>query len=193
MSQGGPPDFGPVVLRHRVDASEFARLDWIALLAFLDIVMLGAGLFFVPRPTGPQAVYFGMWALFTWGIVRLAFARFWSSPALLLERGLYLPVYRPSHRLRLRRRAVAFAALRRVRLDASGYRSGSHVFETERGPVRCAKAYFPSAKRLASELKALAPHVEVVLVDARGRRRRFSPLVARRRAREPEGPRAGSK
>ncbi|MGH7339967.1 MAG: hypothetical protein ACREKH_05690 [Candidatus Rokuibacteriota bacterium] len=193
MSKGSAPDLGAVVLRHRVDASEFARLDWIALLAFLDIVMLGAGLFFVPRPTGPRAVYFGMWVLFTWGIVRLGFARYFSSPALLLERGIYLPVYRPLHRLVLRRRALPYASLRRVRLDASTYRSGSHVFETDRGPVRCAKAYFPPAKTLAAELKSLAPHVDVVMVDAKGRKRNFSPIVGRRRDKEPEGPRAGAK
>lgn len=191
MSKGGHPDFGPVVLRHRVEASEFARLDWIALLVFLDIVMLGAGLFFVPRPTGPQAVFFGMWALFTWGILRLAYARFFSSPALVLERGIFMPVYRPLHRLFLRRRAVPYKAIRRARLDASGYRSGAHTFETERGVFRCAKAYFPPPKRLAEEIKAHAPDVEVMLVDAKGRKRSFAPLVARRR--DKGGPRAGSK
>ena len=193
MSKGSAPDLGSVVLRHRVEASEFARLDWILLLVFLDIVMLGAGLFFVPRPTGPRAVYFGMWALFSWGIVRLAFARFFSSPALLLERGIYLPVYRPVHRLMLRRRALPFASVRRVRLDSSSYRSGTHVFETERGPVRCAKAYFPPAKTLAAELKSLAPGIEVVFVDAKGRKRKFSPLVSRKRDTDPEAPRAGAK
>lgn len=193
MAKGGHPDFGPAVLRHTVDRSEFARLDWIALLAFLDVVMLGAGLFFVPRPTGPQAVYFGMWALFTWGIARLAFARFASSPALVLERGIFMPVYRPLHRVFLRRRAVPFTEIRRVRIDASGYRSGSHTFETERGVFRCAKAYFPPAKRLAEEVKALAPDVEVVLLDAKGRTRNFAPLVTRRRGKKAGGSRAGPK
>jgi hypothetical protein len=193
VGKGARPDFGAVVLRHRVDPSEFARLDWIVLLAFLDVVMLGAGLFFIPRPTGPQAVYFGMWVLFTWGIVRLAYARRFSSAAIVLERGIFLPVYRPAHRLFLARRAVAFSSLRRVRLDASSYRVGSHVFETDRGIFRCAKAYFPPAKRLAQEVKELAPDVEVQLVDARGRRRTFAPLVSRRRGKERGGPRAGTK
>jgi hypothetical protein len=193
VSDGRRPDFGAVVVRHRVDPSEFARLDWILLLVFLDIVMLGAGLFFVPRPAGPQAVYFGMWVLFSWGIVRLAYARRYGSGAVVLERGIFMPVYRPIHRARLHRRAVPFDRLKRVRLDSSSYRTGAHTFEAEGATFRCSKVYFPPAKRLAQDLKELAPEVEVVLVDGKGRRRTYAPMVTRRRGKKPGGPRAGAK
>lgn len=193
MSKGSSPDFGAVILRHSVDPTERVRLVWIVLGVFLNIVMLGAGLFFDPRPRVPQPVYIGMWALFAWALVRAVFARSFASPSTLLERGIFLPVYRPIHRLRLGSRALPYASLKRVRLDATSFRSGVHVFETDRGVRRCHKAYLPPARRLAAEIKALAPDVEVVFVDAKGRRKRYAPLVSRRRDQEPEGPRAEAK
>ena len=187
------PDFGAVVLRHQIDVTEVVRLWWISLLAFLMAFMLIAGLVFDPRPGPPRAVYFLMWALFMAGLVRAAFVRYFSTPFVLLERGIYLPIFRPRHRVAVSKRALALADITCVRLDESSFRTGSHVFETARGPIRCPKAYFPPPKKLAGELKALAPSIEVVFEDARGRRRKYSPLVTRRRGRDSGGKRAQPK
>jgi len=113
--------------------------------------------------------------------------------AQFVQNFIYLPIFRPRHRVAVSKRALALADITCVRLDESSFRTGSHVFETARGPIRCPKAYFPPPKKLAGELKALAPSIEVVFEDARGRRRKYSPLVTRRRGRDSGGKRAQPK
>jgi hypothetical protein len=158
--------------------------------AFLTV----AAIILDPRPGPPRAVYFLFVLLFALASARMVTSRYFSTPSLVLERGLFLPLFRPRHFLRTRTRAVAFRDLKRVRLDDSAYRAGSHVFETGRGPIRCPKAYFPAPRVMADELRRLAPEVEVVFEDRKGRRRRHAPVVTkRRRDAKPKGDRSHAK
>jgi hypothetical protein len=179
---GGPrPDFGAVVLRHQVKQSDVVSPVWIFLMAFGAVFLTIPPLILDPRPGPPRTVFFIFIVLFAAAAVRMATSRWFSTPSLLLEKGIYLPLFRPRHYLAKRRRAFAFSEIRRIRLDDTAFRAGSHVFETSRGPVACPKAYFPAARALAEAVKGLAPAIEVVFEDRRGRRRKYAPVVARRR------------
>lgn len=192
---GSPrPDFGAVVLRHDLPQEDRVGRGWVAIFVFGSVFMLGAALFFDPRPGPPRPVYYLLWLAFVAAAARSIAARYFSTPSVVLERGLFLPAYLPRHWLFLRARAVPFAELKRVELDNTPFRAGSHLFETARGPRRCAKAYFPPAKRLAEEIKRLAPEVQVALVDRKGRHKLYAPVVSRRlRKEQPKGEQADAK
>jgi hypothetical protein len=180
------------VLRHELAREDRPGLLWIGVFAFGAVFMSAVSLVFDPRPGPPRPVYFLFPLLFGWLALRMATVRFKASPAVILERGLFLPAHLPRHWIRLEGRAVAFSDLKRVRIDASSFRSGSHVFETAQGPKRGAKAFFPPPKRLAEEIKRLAPQVEVELIDRRGKGRRYAPAVTRR-PRRPKGEKSHAK
>ena len=180
MPRQGGPDFGAVVLRHEAPPEDRVGLLWIAVFVFGSFFMLAVSLIFDRRPGPPPPVYYLLWLGFVLAASRGIVGRYVATPMVLLERGLFLPAYRPLHWLALRRRAVSFDDLKGVRLDSTGFRSGSHLFETAQGPKRCAKAYFPPARKFADELKRLAPSVEVEFVDRRGKRKRYAPVINKR-------------
>ena len=187
MGETPRPGFGSVVARYRVRRSELIRPVWIALMAFLTALMIWAPFVADPRRGPPQAVFYLLWSLFAVAAARMLTSRLLSTPTVLLERGIFLPAFRPRHFLRIRGRAFTFDEIKRVRLDETKYRSGSHVFETVRGPVRIPKAYLPPVKRFAEELRRLAPSIEVIFEDSEGKRRRYSQVVTRKR--RPKTPR----
>lgn len=187
MGASPRPDFGSVVARYRVRRGELIRPAWIVLMALLTALMIWAPFVADPRRGPPQAVFYVLWALFALAAARMVTSRLFSTPTVLLEHGVFLPAFRPRHFLRIRGRAFTFDEIKRVRLDETNYRSGSHVFETVRGPIRIPKAYLPPVKRLAEELRRLAPAVEVVFEDSQGQRRRYTQVVPRKR--RPKAPR----
>jgi hypothetical protein len=180
VARPSPPDFGKVVLRHRVAKEDLVNRMWIGVFVFGAVFLISVTFVFDARPGPPRAVYYFLWLLFVLAAVRSISARYFSTPMVLLERGIFLPAYRPAHWVFLRRRAIAFSDIRRVKLDASPFRSGTHLFETARGPVRCLKAFFPPPKRFAEELKRQAPDIEVELIDRKGKVRRYAPVVTKR-------------
>jgi hypothetical protein len=184
------PDFGSVVARYRVRRGELIRPVWILLMAALTGLMIWAPFVADPRRGPPQPVFYVLWAAFAVAAARMLTSRLFSTPTVLLERGIFLPAFRPRHFLRIRGRAFTFDEIKRVRLDETNYRSGSHVFETVRGPIRVPKAYLPPIKRFAEELRRLAPAVEVIFEDSRGKRRRYTQVVTRKR--RPKTPRGES-
>ena len=188
MPRQGAPDFGGVLLRHAALAEDRVGRMWIGIFAFGAVFMTLVSLIFDPRPGPPRMVYYLLVAAMALASIRGATGRWFATPMVLLERGIFLPAYRPLHWLNLRGRAVAFTDLKRARLDDSGLRSGTHLFETARGPKRCAKAYFPPTRKFADELKRAAPQVEVEFVDRRGRRKRYTQVVSKRpRTPKPKG------
>lgn len=194
MARTARPDFGAVVARHLSPPEDRVRLAWIALFVFGAVFLLIPPFILDPRPGPPRAVYFLIWFAFLAAAIRSLVARYLSTPTVVLEHGLFLPAYLPRHWLKLRSRAVLFSDLVRVELDNTAFRAGTHLFETTRGPKRCAKAYFPPAKRFAEQMKQLAPDLEVEFVDRRGNRRRYAPVVARRpRKEKPKGERSDAK
>ena len=180
MAGQGRPDFGAVVSRHEAAPEDRVGRGWIAIFVFGAVFLISVSFVFDPRPGPPRPVYYLLWLAFVLAALRSIVGRYFATPMVVLELGLFLPAYRPVHWLRLRKRAVAFSDLKRVRLDSTSFRSGTHLLETTRGPVRCAKAYFPPAKKFADELKGLAPAVEVEFVDRRGKRKRYAPAVSRK-------------
>lgn len=194
MARSPRPDFGSVVARHVAPPEDRVGLAWITIFLFGAIFLLVPPFILDPRPGPPRAVYFVIWFAFFAAAVRSLSARYFSTPTVVLERGIFLPAYLPRHWLRLRSRAVLFSDLRRVELDNTPFRAGTHLFETAGGPRRVAKAYFPPAKRFAQEIKRVAPDLEVELVDRRGRHKRYAPVVTKRTRKEkPEGDRADAK
>lgn len=188
------PDFGAVVLRHQVKRSDVVAWWWMVFLLLGVALMLWAALALTPRPGPPRFAFYFLWLLFLFGAVRTFTARYLSTPSVILEKGVFLPAWRPLHLLRIRSRAIPFAEVNRVLIDKSAYRSGFHVFETARGPKRAPKAYMPPAKQLAEQIKQLAPEVEVLLVDSHGRGRVYSPIVQRKGRRgKPRGEGDGAK
>ncbi len=193
---GGPArfDFGAVVDRHELPREDRVGLVWVAIFLFGAVFLAVPPLILDARPGPPRAVYFLIWGLFVLAAARAVASRYFSTPSVVLERGLFLPAYRPTHFLRVKSRAVPFAELKRVELDDTPLRSGSHLFVTLRGPIRCAKAYFGPPRKLAEAIKSRAPHVEVALIDRKGRERRFAPVVTRRpREKKPKGDRTDAK
>jgi len=187
LGEAPRPDFGAVVTRYRVRRAELVRPFWIGLLVLGVLLFLWAQLAADPRRGPPRGVYDFIWLLFALAALRMAISRLFSTPTVVLERGVFLPAFRPRHFLRIRKRAFRFDEIRRVRLDETIYRSGSHVFETTRGPVYVPKAYLPPPKKFAEQLKLLAPEVDVVFEDNRGKRRSYAPVVTRKR--RPKSPR----
>jgi hypothetical protein len=180
VARAGPPDFGSVVLRHSVAKEDLVNRLWIGVFVFGSVFMISVSFVFDPRPGPPRLIYYLLWLLFVLAAMRSITTRYFSTPMVLLERGIFLPAYRPLHWLALRRRALAFEDIYRVELDNTPFRVGSHLFATKRGPVRVAKAFFPPAKRFAEELKRQAPDLEVDLIDRKGRGKRYAPVVTKR-------------
>lgn len=193
---GGPArfEFGAVVERHELPREDRVGLVWVVIFTFGAVFLAVPPLILDPRQGPPRAVYFLIWGLFVLAASRAVASRYFATPSVVLERGLFLPAYLPRHFLRVGSRAVPFADLRRVELDDTPLRSGSHLFVTARGPIRCAKAFFPPARKLAEAIKVHAPHVEVALIDRKGRERRYAPVVTRRpREKKPKGDRTDAK
>lgn len=193
---GGPArfEFGAVVDRHELAREDRVGLVWVVIFTFGAVFLAVPPLILDPRAGPPRAVYFLIWGLFVLATARSMASRYFSTPTVVLERGIFLPAYRPTHFLRLKSRALPFDDLRRVELDDTPLRSGSHLFVTVRGPIRCAKAYFPPSRKLAEAIKSRAPQVEVALIDRRGRARRFAPVVTRKpREKTPKGERPDAK
>lgn len=180
MARSPPPDFGKVVLRYSVPKEDLVNRLWIGVFLFGAVFLISVSFVFDPRPGPPRAVYYFLWLLFVLAAARSITTRYFATPMVVLERGLFMPAYRPAHWLFLRKRAIAFEEILRVRLDASPFRAGTHLFVTTRGPVRCLKAFFPPAKRFAEELKRQAPLIEVELVDRKGKAKRYAPVVTKR-------------
>ncbi len=194
MARHPRPDFGAVVARHSSAAEDRVGRGWIAVFLFGAIFMFAVSLVFEPRAGPPRPVYYLLWLAFVAAAARSLTMRYFTTPMVLLERGIFLPAYLPRHWVRMSGRALSFAELTRVRLDATPFRSGSHLFETASGPKRCAKAYFPPAKRFAEDLKRQAPQVEIEFVDRRGARKRYAPVVTKRpRKPKTKGERADAK
>ena len=194
MGEPARLDFGAVVDRHELPREDRVGFVWVVIFSFGAVFLAVPPLILDPRQGPPRAVYFLIWGLFVLGAARAVASRYFSTPTVVLERGLFLPAYLPRHFVRVRRRAVPFKDLLRVELDDTPLRSGTHLFVTARGPVRCAKAYFPPARKLAEAIKVHAPQVEVALIDRKGRERRYAPVVKRRpRGKEPKGERTDGK
>ena len=188
MPREGAPDFGGVVSRHEAAPEDRVGKLWIVIFAFGAVFMTLVSLIFDPRPGPPRIVYYLLVAGMALACIRGATSRWFATPMVLLERGIFLPAYRPVHWLNLKGRAIAFSDIKRVELDDTGLRSGTHLFETTRGPKRCAKAYFPPPRRFAAELKRAAPDLEVEFVDRRGKKKRASrPLEKRPSTTKPKG------
>lgn len=194
MARPPRPDFGAVVSRHTVPREDLIGVGWVALFVFGAVFMISVSFIFDPRQGPPRIVYYLLWLCFVAAAARSITARYFSTPTVVLERGIFLPAYLPRHWLALRSRAVLFSELKRVELDATSFRAGTHLFVTAEGPRRCAKAYLPPAKRFAEVLKRVAPEVEVDLVDRRGKHKRFAPVVSKRpRKEKPKGEEAHAK
>lgn len=174
------PDFGSVVLRHEAAPEDRPGLMWITIFVFGAVFMTVVSLIFDPRPGPPRPVYYLFPLAFAWGASRMIVARFFATPTVLMERGILLPAYLPRHWLGLSSRAVAYSDITRVRVDATSFRTGTHLFETTHGPKRGAKAFFPPGKKFAEELKRVAPSVEVELIDRRGKGTRYAPAVTKK-------------